>query len=519
MRKYVAIALALVFVLMYIPTDVAFAASDYDYVRVKLTTNNATSLTVSVSGQYFIEENSKSFSDGTLTITSQDNGNVRVYHSTLGVLYTGSSVSILRCYLDRTRGYLLLNSCYYLGHFTITRTSNGYLQVVNTVPFAHYLYGVVSKEMSNSYPLEALKAQAIAAKGFAINKILAGSSSGYDIGDTASDQVYAGYFPENTRIIEAVDATIDDVLMIGDRVLMTYFSASNGGETNLPSYAWSSGSSNAGYSLQLDPYDFAGSASVLESVFVPTDGSPVSNGALSALLLSKAAAALEVELASLKCVSSISANTPKYPNTLHNMSLITATLIVTTATGDGDSEGDELTVEVSFPVSNLLSAGVFANGSLRIYWGEETDGGYTLYHGRWGHGVGLSQYGARQRALDNQTYAQILAFYYPGTTMGDLNISMPSDPVMPQPTATPISTPTPTQNPDDYVFIGEGVVNANTLNFRTEPSTASEIIRVLSRGETVSIISRVGNWYYAFDYETSRVGYLSALYISFTPTP
>lgn len=67
--------------------------------------------------------------------------------------------------MDRSAGYAQLstNSRKYLGHFYIKLASNGYIQVVNKVPLAHYLYGVVGYEMNNSYPIEALKAQAVAA--------------------------------------------------------------------------------------------------------------------------------------------------------------------------------------------------------------------------------------------------------------------------------------------------------------------------------------------------------------------
>ena len=97
----------------------------------------------------------------------------------------------------------------FLGHFSFT-AANGVLQVVNRVPLSHYLYGVVGYEMSNTFPIEALKAQALAAKGYALLRI--SNSGSYDIGDTASDQVYKGYVSTNTNVIHAVDSTINEVL-------------------------------------------------------------------------------------------------------------------------------------------------------------------------------------------------------------------------------------------------------------------------------------------------------------------
>ena len=103
--------------------------------------------------------------------------------------------------------------------------------------------------MSDSFPMEALKAQAIAAKCYALSLR---SSGDYDIGDTSSDQVYRGYYAGYSNVIAAVDSTIQEVLTVNGKLLCTYYAASNGGETMLPSQAWS-GRSSSGYAWYRTP--------------------------------------------------------------------------------------------------------------------------------------------------------------------------------------------------------------------------------------------------------------------------
>lgn len=234
MRQFIALILALVMVFALLPAATSLADSSHDTIRVKLSTNNATALSIYVSGEYFIQENGASFSGGTLTVRSNLDGTLTLYHSSLGSLYTGVSLHLMRAKMDKSAGYLQLNGYRYLGHFYIAPLSSGYLRVINEVPLAHYLYGVVAYEMSDSFPMEALKAQAIAAKCYALSLR---SSGDYDIGDTSSDQVYRGYYAGYSNVIAAVDSTIQEVLTVNGKLLCTYYAASNGGETMLPSQA------------------------------------------------------------------------------------------------------------------------------------------------------------------------------------------------------------------------------------------------------------------------------------------
>ena len=109
---------------------------------------------------------------------------------------------------------------------TSTSTS---LRSVNVLSLEDYTRGVVAREVPASWPIEAVKAQSIAARTYGARSI---SASGYyDICDTTSCQVYGGVSAEDSRTSSAVTATSKQVLMYGSDLALTQFSSSSGGFT------------------------------------------------------------------------------------------------------------------------------------------------------------------------------------------------------------------------------------------------------------------------------------------------
>ena len=123
--------------------------------------------------------------------------------------------------------------------------------------------------MSNAFPVEALKAQALAAKGYALLKIR--SSGTYDLTDTSTDQVYKGYDSSLQNVINAVNATMRDVLYYNSVPLFCYYAASNGGWMILPSDRWPSAMYDGAYHYGADPYDLQNPVTPVEKVFVPAN--------------------------------------------------------------------------------------------------------------------------------------------------------------------------------------------------------------------------------------------------------
>ncbi|MGG4032753.1 SpoIID/LytB domain-containing protein [Paenibacillus cisolokensis] len=113
---------------------------------------------------------------------------------------------------------------------------NGKLAVVNELPFEQYLYSVVGAEMPASWPAEALKAQAVAARSYALYQ-----GVGFQIAhvvDTVASQAYGGTGAEKAATIAAVNATAGEVLMHGGKVIEALFSSSAGGATADGTEVW-----------------------------------------------------------------------------------------------------------------------------------------------------------------------------------------------------------------------------------------------------------------------------------------
>jgi SpoIID/LytB domain protein len=120
----------------------------------------------------------------------------------------------------------------------------GSLDQVNTLPLDYYLLGVVPSEMPGSWPLEAVKAQAVAARSYAWPRI--GGSGYFDIGASSASQNYKGYLHEYPNSNNAVLQTAGQVITYNGRVVAAYYHSSAGGYTENSEYAFVNGSGNPG---------------------------------------------------------------------------------------------------------------------------------------------------------------------------------------------------------------------------------------------------------------------------------
>ncbi|MCJ8011715.1 SpoIID/LytB domain-containing protein [Paenibacillus sp. KQZ6P-2] len=119
---------------------------------------------------------------------------------------------------------------------------NGQLALVNELPFEQYLYAVVGGEVPSSWPAEALKAQAVAARSYA--EFQTGQSSKFkiaDVVDTTLSQAYYGVSSESPSVVQAVDATQSEVILKDGKVVEAVFSSNAGGASADPSEVWNSG--------------------------------------------------------------------------------------------------------------------------------------------------------------------------------------------------------------------------------------------------------------------------------------
>ena len=373
----------------------------------------------------------------------------------------------------------------------------GNVQIVVHVYMEDYMRGVLPYEMDNSFPLEALKAQAVAARTYALKKMSAQAAT-YDVVDTTSDQVYNGTPSGNARCVQAVQETSGIVGTVGGEYMASYYTASNGGQTESVKNAWGSGS----YSyLQIkdDPYDLRNGASIAKSVMFYRDGT-TSVSALTQLLRTEAAALVGAQSVTIDSINYVYAHSPKYDEPSRVYTKVDVGLSL--------ARYGEVTVTLDYfnQIESLcaLSINVLKNETVTV---AETVGGYKLTARRFGHGVGMSQRGAQQMASEGYTYDQILEFYYPGLVRTRYTMTRT---ILPSIDGTQ-------ETPDEIVTDAKTAVVVlsnplDSLNLRKAANTSSAILATMPHGTQITLLE-MGSAWSRVQYGTLS-GYVKNEYIS-----
>lgn len=127
----------------------------------------------------------------------------------------------------------------YRGHISIIKSPRRWgMTIINEVPMEYYLYGVVGKEASPSWTVEALKAQAVAARTYAIMHKGYFGKNGFDMTDDTSSQTYGGVMAEYPSVRQAVDATRGEILTYNGKPIDALFSTTGGGYTENSENVW-----------------------------------------------------------------------------------------------------------------------------------------------------------------------------------------------------------------------------------------------------------------------------------------
>ena len=134
-------------------------------------------------------------------------------------------------------GFVSVKRKWYRGHFKIIN-DGGALTVMNDIELEYYIRGVVPSEMPSRWEIEAHKAQAIAARSYALANMGKRGKYGYDLKDTPEDQAYGGASAETVQTNKAVEETKGIVLVCQGKIVPAYYSASAGGQTRNASQVW-----------------------------------------------------------------------------------------------------------------------------------------------------------------------------------------------------------------------------------------------------------------------------------------
>jgi SpoIID/LytB domain protein len=135
----------------------------------------------------------------------------------------------------------------------LASVANGALRAVNNVGLEAYLYGVVPSEMPKDWLPEALKAQAVAARSYAL--AVKKTGSWFDLYPDTRSQVYLGIAHEAPSTTAAVQDTAGQIVLYNGRVATTYFFSSSGGRTSSASEVWPSSPAIPYLQSVSDPYD------------------------------------------------------------------------------------------------------------------------------------------------------------------------------------------------------------------------------------------------------------------------
>lgn len=122
-------------------------------------------------------------------------------------------------------------------HFKLAVTRfKGMLFMINILPLEQYLAGIVNSEISSKWPLEAIKAQVVVSRTYALRKKIRNFTRPYDLNTSVLDQVYRGMRHVDQRSIDAVKATYGEVITYNHHLIQGFFFANSGGHTEDASY-------------------------------------------------------------------------------------------------------------------------------------------------------------------------------------------------------------------------------------------------------------------------------------------
>lgn len=327
----------------------------------------------------------------------------------------------------------------YRGGFECSKIGESGLTVVNIVPVEDYLYSVVCREMSSSWPVEALKVQAVCARNFALGRINYHKQYGFDVCRTVCCQAYSSDADQSASVHTAVDETRGELLFYNKELVQAVYSSSMGSSTENVKNVWGS---SFPYLVSVEnPYE---------------DTENIYNGKWEKTLTTKRATEIMAnagynigEVVSITAVEYSDAGRVlklmvKGTNGEHTFERERCRTIFSEATysqkytvekGGASTypevkviSGTEITIRVLDNVS-ILSSGntatvvsgdfVATDGNTKktyktIKSGIDPDT-YVFTGEGWGHGVGMSQYGAKGMAEAGFDYEEILTHYYTGT--------------------------------------------------------------------------------------------------------
>jgi stage II sporulation protein D len=265
------------------------------------------------------------------------------------------------------------------------------LIAVNHVDMESYLYSVVASEMPPSWPLESLKAQAVAARSYVLKQRDRTANTVYDVGDDTRWQVYKGVEAETNTTQAAVKATSGQVMTYQGSIIEAVFHSSSGGHTENSEDVWSQ---KVPYLRAVNDYDQSAPVySWTESFPIETLNQKLGVGKVLRLSVVESSPQGRVRRIKVEGESTQRVMTGEQLRTALNLR------------------------SSLFKITPQKPATTEAGGKSLA---PQT---YQIEGRGFGHGLGLSQYGAQALATKGWTYGQILTHYYKGATLSRIQVT------------------------------------------------------------------------------------------------
>ena len=319
-----------------------------------------------------------------------------------------------RLEISSTSGKIKYGRYTYPGTLSIEPNSYGTYTVINTVDLESYVRGVVPYELSANPPFEAIKAQAVIARTYVLKNRHRFAIDGYELCATPNCQVYRGIGGLTPAMDKAVRQTKGQTISYQGQLVDALYTSSNGGRTASYSDLWQGTDrpylrSFLDTPLKLpqltfsrldreqDIRQFLGSAPLLNESSWPGFRwkRTYSNQGLTNSFLEN--------------LSSVGVSIPPF-SVVQNMQVT-----------QRSSSGRVLALQVqtdraTFTLGKDAIVAVIDKLPSSLFFVDRTpEGSFTFTGGGWGHGIGLSQYGAYTLANRGWNYRKILQFYFPGT--------------------------------------------------------------------------------------------------------
>lgn len=372
-----------------------------------------------------------------IAVTPESYNRLVIYDSYFNVLLVyGGTDGYMQVWpkQENNPNIMSVNGRKYRGYFEIRRYPDSDLTLINILDIEKYLYGVVPYEIEADAPLEAVKAQAVAARTYAYRNTEASiyKKWGFDMVDTVKSQVYKGYDGERTLTNQAVDETKGKKIMYCGKLAQVFYFASSGGMTANVKEVWGG---VVEYLISVpDPYESETSSHYIwEKVLSAEEIRKIlfiSNIEIGNILsVSAEEYSPSGRVTKLRITGTQSSITYYNEDTRTIFGLnsqkysIQAAGNIVVKSADGSLKTlalDGRTVVSASGVGNL-SAGnkplsVVGAGN-KVHIVSMSSDRYTFSGRGWGHGVGMSQEGAKGFARNGYTYEQILKHYYTGVTI------------------------------------------------------------------------------------------------------